>query len=161
MDEAGQRLSNDLIGAAGVHFAAYRLSLRGLIALPTVRNTAGIDLLVNDPRTGAHRALQVMASLKLVNFWPMSKPEKCLRGAQNAYVFLRFDSNIDSFEGFLVDAESVFEQVTANLEDYRDRGRAEFPYWGLPSDEEQREAFRMAWHTWRPVAAAPLPSVAV
>lgn len=37
------KIPNDLIGVAGVHFVAYRLSLRGLIVLPTIRNTAGID----------------------------------------------------------------------------------------------------------------------
>ncbi len=37
MDEAEQRLSNDLIGVAGVHFVAFKLSLQGLIVLPTIR----------------------------------------------------------------------------------------------------------------------------
>jgi hypothetical protein len=37
-----------LIGAAGVHFVVSELSLRGLIALPTIRNTAGVDVVVTD-----------------------------------------------------------------------------------------------------------------
>jgi hypothetical protein len=39
-----------LIGAAGVHFVVSELSLRGLIALPTIRNTAGVDVLVTDKK---------------------------------------------------------------------------------------------------------------
>jgi len=35
-----------LIGAAGVHFVVSELSLRGLIALPTIRNTAGVDVVI-------------------------------------------------------------------------------------------------------------------
>lgn len=159
MESTGQRLSNDLIGVAGVHFVVFRFSLRGLIVLPTIRNTAGIDLLVNDPRTGGQGALQVKASMKWVSFWPMSRPEKCLRGAQNAYVFLRFDGDEETFDAFLVDAESVFKQVSANVKDHRDRGRSEFPYWALPSNEEQIEELRAMWREWRPVAALPLPGV--
>jgi hypothetical protein len=150
-----QRLSNELIGVAGVHFVAFKLSLRGLIVLPTIRNTAGIDLLVNDPRTGGQGALQVKASMKWVDFWPTSKPEKCLRGAQDGYVFLRFDADAESFDAFLVDAETVLAQVTANVQDHRDRGRREFPYFALPSSDEQE--LRRAWLSWRPAAATPLP----
>ena len=35
-----------LVGAAGVHAVVSELSLRGLIALPTIRNTAGVDVIV-------------------------------------------------------------------------------------------------------------------
>ena len=37
-----------LIGAAGVHFVVSELSLRGLIALPTIRNTANVDVIVTN-----------------------------------------------------------------------------------------------------------------
>ncbi len=43
MNEGSDKLPNDLIGVTGVHFVAFKLSLRGLIVLPTIRNTAGID----------------------------------------------------------------------------------------------------------------------
>jgi hypothetical protein len=77
-----QRVKNDLIGAAGVHYVAYGLSLRGLIALPTIRNTAGIDLLVSDPTTGSQAALQVKTSLQRVTFWPTSRYDRSLRGGR-------------------------------------------------------------------------------
>jgi hypothetical protein len=35
-----------LVGAAGVHYVVSELSLRGLIALPTIRNTSGVDIVV-------------------------------------------------------------------------------------------------------------------
>jgi hypothetical protein len=148
-----QRLPNDLIGVAGVHFVVFKLSLRGLIVLPTIRNTAGIDLLVNDPRTGGQGALQVKASMRRVDYWPTSKPEKCLRGARNGYVFLRFDADAETFDAFFVDAETVLVQVMANVQHHRDRGRGEFPYFALPSSEEQAEELRRAWRSWRPGAA--------
>jgi hypothetical protein len=39
-----------LIGAAGVHFVCGELSRRGFIALPTIRNTRGIDILAITPK---------------------------------------------------------------------------------------------------------------
>ncbi len=75
-----KKLSNDLIGAAGVHFVVSQLSLRGLIALPTIRNTGGIDILVSEPDGNAQASLQVKTSLKKVIFWPTSLPNKCLNG---------------------------------------------------------------------------------
>ena len=40
--------NTSLIGAAGVHHVVSELSLRGLIALPTIRNTAGVDVIVTN-----------------------------------------------------------------------------------------------------------------
>lgn len=41
-----EMISKELVGAAGVHYVASELSFRGMIALPTIRNTAGYDLIV-------------------------------------------------------------------------------------------------------------------
>jgi hypothetical protein len=150
MDEERDRLANDLIGVAGVHFVAFKLSLRGIIVLPTIRNTAGIDLLANDPRNGTQASLQVKTSLKLVKFWPMSTPAKCLRGAHSFYVFLRYHREASSFEAFLESGDRVVQQVEANIQDYRNRGRKEFPYWQLPRSEEGIESLRKAWREWLP-----------
>ena len=57
-----------LIGAAGVHFVVSELSLRGLIALPTIRNTASMDIVVVDPDGVFHANLQVKTSRSKVGF---------------------------------------------------------------------------------------------
>ena len=51
-----------LIGAAGVHFIVSVLSLRGLIALPTIRNTAGVDVVLTDKKGTWQANLQVKTS---------------------------------------------------------------------------------------------------
>jgi hypothetical protein len=154
MNQMMDKLSNDLIGVAGVHFVAFKLALRGLIVLPTIRNTAGIDLLVNDPRTGAQAALQVKTSMRCVKFWPTSAAEKCLRGRQSFYVFLRYDPESETFEAFLESGERVAQQVAANAQDYRERGRKAFSYWELPRSEDGVEALRKSWREWLPGATA-------
>jgi hypothetical protein len=41
-----------LIGATGVHYVVSELSLRGMIALPTIHNTAGVDVVVTNAQLG-------------------------------------------------------------------------------------------------------------
>ncbi|MCI0454244.1 MAG: hypothetical protein L0Y68_04515 [Candidatus Dadabacteria bacterium] len=152
MRNSEKKLPNDLIGAAGVHFVVSELTLRGLIALPTIRNTPGIDVLVSEPDGSAQASLQVKTSLKNVNFWPTSKPEKCLIGPRSFYVFLRYISPEKRFEAFLESGERVARQVRRNLEEYERLGRREFPYWALPSNNEGIQQLSERWKTWRPPA---------
>jgi hypothetical protein len=63
VENSSKKLPNDLIGVAGVHFVVYELTLRGLIALPTIRNTAGIDIIVSEPDDSGQANLQVKTSL--------------------------------------------------------------------------------------------------
>jgi len=144
------KIPNSLIGIAGVHFVASELTLRGLIALPTIRNTAGIDILVSEPDGSGQANLQVKTSLKKVTFWPTSKPEKCLRGPTNFYAFLRYDKDARRFEAFLESGDNVYKQVAMNLKECKERGLAEFPCWVLPSEEKELKILRKNWEKWRP-----------
>ena len=80
---------NALIGIAGVHFVVSELSLRGLVALPTIRNTAGIDVVVTCPDQDWHANLQVKTSKDKVAFWPIGDKFDAWNGACNYYVFVR------------------------------------------------------------------------
>lgn len=150
MGKSTKKLPNALIGVAGVHFVVSELSLRGLIALPTIRNTAGIDILVSEPDGSGQANLQVKTSLKEVDFWPTSLPEKCLRGPRSFYVFLRYLREGKKFEAFLESAGEVSKQVKKNLEDYKKRKLKEFAYWALPSTSREIEQLRKKWGMWRP-----------
>lgn len=57
-------LDKALIGAAGIHFVVSELNLRGLIALPTIRNTAGIDI-VDINKEGTRQAVQTRQLLSI------------------------------------------------------------------------------------------------
>ena len=48
-----------LLGCAGVHYVCAELSRQGIIALPTIRNTAGIDILASSADGSHHVAVQV------------------------------------------------------------------------------------------------------
>jgi hypothetical protein len=135
------------IGNAGVFYAATELSLRGLIALPTARNTAGIDLLVSDPH-GAPYSLQVKTSQNRVTGWPTPKPEHIPTEAHHFFLFLRRTGETGAFEGFLVSAREVRIQVARNIKAKRERGSKDFHGWRLPVLGAKRDRLRLAWLTW-------------
>jgi hypothetical protein len=100
-----------LIGAAGVHFIVSQLSLRGLIALPTTRNTAGVDVVVVNKEGTWQANLQVKTSRSRVGFWPIGAGFAGWRGPNNYYVFVRYDLKASGFEAFLESSEDVARAV--------------------------------------------------
>jgi hypothetical protein len=58
-----------LMGAAGVHFVVSELSVRSLIALPTIRKTAGLDVVAVD-KSGICRSSLLRSYCSAVNRRP-------------------------------------------------------------------------------------------
>ena len=133
-----------LMGAAGVHFVASQLSLRGLIALPTIRNTAGIDIVVVN-KSGTWQAnLQVKTSRSKVTFWPVGKAYDAWRGRNNYYVFVRYVKAEGRFEAFLEPANRVAVHLDLRLTRDKERGVKEWaPCWFLAGEEKR---LRKQWH---------------
>jgi hypothetical protein len=130
-----------LTGAAGVHFIASELSLRGLVALPTIRNTAGIDIVVVNKRGTWQANLQVKTSRSKVGFWPVGKNFDDWRSPNNYYVFVRYISTEQRFEAFLESASDVAEHLTIRLASEKERGLKEWaPCWYLEANEERVRA---------------------
>jgi hypothetical protein len=100
-----RKINNALTGAAGVHHVAALLSFRGLIALPTIRNAPGIDLVVVNPAGTWHANVKVKTSRRKINFWPISYRYRDFSGPNNYYAFVRYIAQSASFEIFLETAD--------------------------------------------------------
>ena len=150
MGNSNKKPTKTLIGAAGVHFVVSELSLRGLVALPTIRNTAGIDILVSEPDGSGQASLQVKTASMKRDYWPTSGPERCLKGSRSFYVFVRYLPDEKRFEAFLESGSNVAKQVQENLLDYRKQGLKDFTYWQLPSAAKEIEKLQKKWKDWRP-----------
>ena len=140
-------ISKDLVGIAGVHYVVSKLSMRGIVALPTVRNTPGVDIIVPNKDGSQTALLQVKASGKNVKFWPTPNEEKILTGKSCYYIFLRYVKQEEDFEAFLVECRKVKEQVSKNMAYYRKKGRKEFPYFELYKEDE--EIYRREWEKFK------------
>jgi len=84
------RASGSLTSAAGVHFVTGELSRLGLIALPTVKNTKGVDIIASTPDFTRTIYLQVKTNKNKYNFWIVGNP---VRGNDVFYVFVNLLSN--------------------------------------------------------------------
>jgi hypothetical protein len=118
-DEFKPTLIKPLIGAAGVHCIAADLSIRGLIALPTIRNTAGTDIVVTNPAGTWFANLQVKTSRSRVAFWPLGGHFESWTGPNDYYVFLRWLKTPRTFEIFLESAAAVAERAARTLKQER------------------------------------------
>lgn len=151
MSQTEQKVDNSLIGAAGVHFVASELSLRGLIALPTVRNTAGIDLIVASVNGKWHANLQVKSSKNKVSFWPVGSRYKEWHGRNCFYVFVRYLKEDSRFEAFLESAERVARQVETYEKESERHGYATWaPCWYLPEEKRNIQKVKTQWKKFGP-----------
>ncbi len=142
--ERMEKVDKALIGAAGVHFVVSELSLRGLIALPTIRNTAGIDVVVVNKDGTWHANIQVKTSRNKVAFWPIGRHYKEWLGANNWYAFVRYLPNESRFEVFLESSDRVASQMVENDIINTGRGnKAWAPCWSLRKDDIER--VRQQW----------------
>lgn len=135
-----------LIGAAGVHFVTSELNRRGLIALPTIRNTGGIDVVVTSRDGNWHANLQVKTSHTRVTFWPVGKSYEAFVGPRNYYAFVRFLKKENRFEVFFERSGKAAFGVKRLTARSQARGHKEWsPCWPLPREERDRARLRRNW----------------
>lgn len=84
------RASGFLSGDSAVHFVVGELSRLGHIALPTVRNTKGVDIVVSKADFSETTYLQVKSNRNKYDFWIVGNPTQ---GDTVFYVFVNLLSN--------------------------------------------------------------------
>lgn len=146
-----------LVGIAGVHYVAAKLSRRGLIALPTIRNTAGYDIIVITPDGKQHANIQVKTSLTKAKFWMMPPSKKVCTMPNDYYVLVRWIETEKRFEGFLLTGIEAEKEVAAEERRQEEQigiGRhgktlyPSIPVWGTWATKEKR--WKDNWETWVP-----------
>ena len=150
------KVPNALIGAAGVHYVVSELSRRGLIALPTTRNTAGYDVIVISQDGRRHANIQVKTSLQHAQFWLMPPSQKIMSGPHDYYICLRTGSNPESFEAFMINGREAKDVVEHSEMRQKNRGRR--PQGIRPSlhvsgpnanaDQSKSSRWAKRWKTW-------------
>jgi hypothetical protein len=116
--------SSALTGIAGVHYVVSELSRRGMIALPTIRNTAAYDIIVVSLGGRKHANIQVKASAKAARFWLMPAPKHVRAGPFDHYVFLRWMGEGNGYQGFMLSGKEVKGEVAFNSYRQKRRGRS-------------------------------------
>lgn len=107
-----------LVGIAGVHFVVGELARRGWIALPTIRNTRGIDVLA----TKENKDIQIQVKTRNNSIrWPLTSRAEKLDNKNLFYVFVNLREN-EAPEYFIIPSNVVSEYVTRTHKLFLDVG---------------------------------------
>jgi hypothetical protein len=132
------------------------LSRRGLVALPTVRNTAAYDVLVATPDGKRHANIQVKASSKRASFFLMPPSSKVRGGTHDYYVLLRWLASENHYEGFMLsgrEARSEVRRAERFQRARRSAGQRKSAVWpsitvGGLTTHQRAGRWRDRWLTW-------------
>jgi hypothetical protein len=142
--------STALIGIAGVHHVVSELSRRGLVALPTVRNTAAYDIVALNAEGTRHANIQVKSSSKRVGGFPMPPADRVRTGRNDYYVFARWIETEGKYQCFLLTGREARKEVDRTTDIKRKAGRFVMPSVQVgPKNGQEAERWRKAWLAWR------------
>ena len=96
-----------------MHHVVSELSRRGSIALPTIRNTAGYDVIATSRDGKRHANIQVKAAAGRSTFWLIPPSEIIPCGPDDYFVFVRWLQNEKRWEGFLAKGNEVRREAKA------------------------------------------------
>ena len=142
-----QKISNTLIGVAGVHHVVCELSRRNLIALPTTRESAGYDVIVATTDGKRHANIQVKTSShQRVRFWPVARKSTDFRtGADDYYVFLEGLGQNLEIHVYLLKGAEVLKEIKSRYEEIEKK--RPFSYC-LYVDDDKRKKWAAKWDNW-------------
>ncbi|MBK9002189.1 MAG: aspartate ammonia-lyase [Myxococcales bacterium] len=117
------RLRKDVAGNAGVLFVAAELSRRGLNALPTIRNTEGVDIIASEPLGGASVGIQVKTNQSGQKKWLLSKKSEELKSPTLFYVLVNLGGLGELPKFHIVPSKVVAKAVRESHEAWRRKPR--------------------------------------
>jgi hypothetical protein len=108
-------INKTLVGIAGVHHVVSELSRRGMIALPTVKNTAAYDIVAMNEVGTQHANIQVKASYRRVTDFLMPAPDRIRTGKNDYFVLARWLEREARYECFLLTGKEARAEVNASV----------------------------------------------
>jgi hypothetical protein len=147
--------NTSLIGIAGVHYVVSELSRRGVIALPTVKNTAAYDIVAISVRGTKHANIQVKASSKRVTFFPMPPPERIRTGRNDYFVLARWIESESKYQCYLLSGRQAKAEVHRAIKSQQRTARFGtrvklFPSAHVgPSNAAAAQRWSKAWAKWK------------
>lgn len=117
------RLRKDVAGNAGVLFVAAELSRRGLNALPTIRNTEGVDIIASEPLGGRSVGIQVKTNQSGQKKWLLSKKSEELESPTLFYVLVNLGALGELPKFHVVPSKTVADAVRESHAAWRRKPR--------------------------------------
>jgi len=129
--ELGRKISNQLVGNAGLFYVCYELSKRGWNCLPTTRNARGVDIIIYDLDGERKLTIQVK-TLSKKNPVPFGSKLEVMAD----FVIICAEIFSESPKVYILKREEVKKMVKKMVKDNR------VSYWLQPKDYER---YRNRW----------------
>jgi len=104
-----ERLAKSLVGACGVFYVSAELSRRGWIAMPTIRNTSGIDIIASKGDKTIN--IQVKTNSYGKNKYPLKKENENLISDRLYYVFVTLREENERPDFYIVPSKFVADYI--------------------------------------------------
>ena len=127
----GRKISNQLVGNAGLFYVCYELSKRGWNCLPTTRNARGVDIIIYDLDGERKLTIQVK-TLSKKNPVPFGSKLEIMAD----FVIICAEIFSESPKVYILKREEVKKMVKKMVKDNR------VSYWLQPKDYER---YRNRW----------------
>jgi hypothetical protein len=108
------RLEKNLSGVAGQYLVAAELSRRGFIAMPTLRNTRGIDVLASSADGSRAVTIQVKTNQGSERSWMLTAAAEKQHSTTLFYVFVNLNGPGKAASFHVVPSKTVAEFITVN-----------------------------------------------
>jgi hypothetical protein len=104
-----ERLEKPLVGACGVFYVSAELSRRGWIAMPTIRNTRGIDIIASKENKTIN--IQVKTNSYGKTKYPLSEENENLVSDRLYYVFVTLKERTERPDFYIVPSKFVADYI--------------------------------------------------
>lgn len=104
-----ERFEKSLVGACGVFYVSAELSRRGWTAMPTIRNTAGVDIIASKADKAVK--IQVKANSYGKVKYPMSEGNETLFSDDLYYVFVTLKKREERPDFYIICSQLVAEYI--------------------------------------------------
>jgi hypothetical protein len=106
------KISKNLSGIAGTYYVAAELSKRGYVALVTMKNTSGVDLLVSSEKSFNSVGIQVKTNqTDKRQGWLLSKKNEDLKSDNLIYVFVNLKSDNSRPDFYIAPSEIIAKTI--------------------------------------------------
>lgn len=106
------KLESTLVGVAGEYYVAAELSLRGIIASITLRNSRGIDIIASSSDGKKSISIQVKTNSNGANSWILNKKSESYHADNHFYVFVALKEIGVRPNFYIVPSEVVSKYIT-------------------------------------------------
>lgn len=139
------KLEATLVGVAGEYFVAAELSLRGMLATITLRNSRGIDVIASNADASKTVSIQVKANKSGKPSWILSQKSEFFVADNHFYVFVALKPLGERPDYFIVPSRVVAEYISRTHADWLSGTKLD----GTPRKDSSMRVFKDIDHKYK------------